>query len=126
MSRAPKGVALVRARAAPGAKLVWTQGRPAAASSAKGTSEPDAIVTPGAAWPARNYLRLERMATVQRSRIPGFGVAAVLLGVSLGTYAAHRLRVSQKLGNRVLNVLDLDEPLSSAPTNAAYRAPRDA
>jgi hypothetical protein len=59
------------------------------------------------------------MATIQRSRIPGFGVAAVLLGVSLGTYAAHRLKVSQKLGNRVLNVLDLDEPLSTAPTKPA-------
>jgi hypothetical protein len=59
------------------------------------------------------------MATIHRLRIPGFGVAAALLGVSLGTYAARRLKVSQKLGNRVLNVLDLDEPLSTAPTKPA-------
>jgi hypothetical protein len=39
------------------------------------------------------------------------GVCAALVGVTLGTYAASRLRVSRQLGNRVLDVLDLDEPL---------------
>ena len=62
------------------------------------------------------------MATIQRLRLPGLGVAAVLLGVSLGTYAARRLKVSQKLGNRVLDVLDLDEPLSTAPIKPADQA----
>jgi hypothetical protein len=41
----------------------------------------------------------------------GRGVCAALVGVTLGTYAASRLRVSRQLGNRVLDVLDLDEPL---------------
>jgi hypothetical protein len=64
------------------------------------------------------------MVTIQRVRLPGLGVAAVLLGVSLGTYAARRLTVSQKLGNRVLDVLDLDEPLSTPPIKPADQARR--
>ena len=51
------------------------------------------------------------MAVISRSRMVGRGVCAALVGVTLGTYAASRLRVSRQLGNRVLDVLDLDEPL---------------
>ena len=51
------------------------------------------------------------MAVISRSRMVGRGVCAALLVVTLGTYAASRLRVSRQLGNRVLDVLDLDEPL---------------
>jgi hypothetical protein len=51
------------------------------------------------------------MAVVSRSRMVGRGVCAALVGVTLGTYAASRLRLSRQLGNRVLDVLDLDEPL---------------
>jgi hypothetical protein len=49
------------------------------------------------------------MAAVSRTRMLGRGMCAALVGVTLGTYAASR--VSRQLGNRVLDVLDLDEPL---------------
>ena len=51
------------------------------------------------------------MATTRRFRRPGPGLYAVLLGATLCTYAVGRMDVTRKFGNRVLDVLDLDEPL---------------
>jgi hypothetical protein len=52
---------------------------------------------------------------VSRFRTTARGACAALVGVTLGTYAASRLRVSRQLGNRVLDVLDLDEPRRPRP-----------
>jgi hypothetical protein len=46
-------------------------------------------------------------------------VYVALLGATLCTYAVGRLDVTRKFGNRVLDVLDLDEPLTPASPNAA-------
>ena len=54
------------------------------------------------------------MAATRRFRRPGPGVYAALLGATLCTYAVGRLNVTRKLGNRVLDALDLDEPLTPA------------
>jgi hypothetical protein len=59
------------------------------------------------------------MAATRRSRRPGPGVYVALLGATLCTYAVGRLDVTRKFGNRVLDVLDLDEPLTPASPNAA-------
>lgn len=50
----------------------------------------------------------------RRSPWPAPGVYAAVLGATLCTYAVGRLDVSRKFGNRVLDALDLDEPLTPA------------
>ena len=62
------------------------------------------------------------MAATRRFRRPGPGVYAALLGATLCTYAVGRLNVTRKLGNRVLDALDLDEPLT--PARPAAERPR--
>lgn len=63
------------------------------------------------------------MAATRRFRRPGPGVYAALLGATLCTYAVGRLDVTRKLGNRVLDALDLDEPLTPAQPAAERPVP---
>ena len=60
-------------------------------------------------------------ARTRRSPWPAPGVYAAVLGATLCTYAVGRLDVSRKFGNRVLDALDLDEPLP--PTHPAPDRP---
>jgi len=63
------------------------------------------------------------MAATRRFRRPGPGVYAALLGATLCTYAVGRMDVTRKFGNRVLDVLDLDEPLTAARPSADRPVP---
>ncbi|HEX4246645.1 MAG TPA: hypothetical protein VH008_02170 [Pseudonocardia sp.] len=54
------------------------------------------------------------MAATRRFRRARAGVYVALLGATLCTYAVGRTDVSRKFGNHVLDMLDLDEPLSPA------------
>ena len=63
------------------------------------------------------------MAATRRFRRPGPGVYAALLGATLCTYAVGRLNVTRKLGNRVLDALDLDEPLTQPRPTAERPLP---
>jgi hypothetical protein len=65
------------------------------------------------------------MAATRRFRRPGPGVYAALLGATLCTYAVGRLNVTRKLGNRVLDALDLDEPLTPPQPAAERPVPLD-
>lgn len=65
------------------------------------------------------------MAATRRFRRPGPGVYVAVLGATLCTYAVGRMDVTRKFGNRVLDVLDLDEPLTRAARPSSRRCSGD-